>query len=39
MHIEAQIRKAQAFRKMHDRPNILLLPNAWDAVTARLFAR
>ena len=28
MHIEAQIRKAQAFRKMHDRPNILLLPNS-----------
>ena len=28
MHIEAQIRKAQAFRKMHYRPNILLLPNS-----------
>jgi 2-methylisocitrate lyase-like PEP mutase family enzyme len=39
MSIEAQIRKAQAFRKMHDRSKILVLPNAWDAVTARLFAR
>jgi 2-methylisocitrate lyase-like PEP mutase family enzyme len=39
VNIEAQIRKAQAFRKMHDRSKILVLPNAWDAVTARLFAR
>lgn len=39
MNIEAQILKAQAFRKMHDRSAILVLPNAWDAVTARLFAR
>ena len=39
MDIEAQIRKAQAFRNMHDRSNILVLPNAWDAVTARLFER
>ncbi len=39
MNIESQIRKAQAFRKMHDRSSILVLPNAWDAVTARLFVR
>jgi hypothetical protein len=39
MNSEAQIRKAQAFRKMHDRTKVLVLPNAWDAVTARLFAR
>ncbi len=39
MNIEAQIRKAQALRKMHVRPNILVLPNAWDAVTALVFAR
>ena len=39
MDIETQIRKAQAFRKMHDRSSILVLPNAWDAVTARLFER
>lgn len=39
MNIEAQILKAQAFRKMLDRSAILVLPNAWNAVTARLFAR
>src|SRR5487761_2190138 len=39
MNIEAQIVKAQAFRKMHGRSAILVLPNAWDAVTARVFAR
>jgi 2-methylisocitrate lyase-like PEP mutase family enzyme len=39
MNSEAQIGKALAFRKMHDRARILVLPNAWDAVTARLFAR
>lgn len=39
MNIEAQILKAQAFLKMHDRSAILVLPNAWDVVTARLFVR
>ena len=39
MNIDTQVRKAQAFRKMHDRSSVLVLPNAWDAVTARLFAR
>lgn len=34
-----QIEKARAFRNMHDRRRILLLPNAWDAGSARLFAR
>ncbi len=38
MDRQAQIDKAQAFRKMHDRSAILLLPNAWDAGSARLFA-
>ena len=33
-----QIEKARAFRKMHDRSGVLLLPNAWDAGSARLFA-
>lgn len=32
-----QIAKASAFRKMHQSPPALLLPNAWDAVSARLF--
>jgi len=31
--------KADAFRSMHQAPPILILPNAWDAVTARLFVR
>jgi len=39
MDLEVQIQKARALRKMHDRSDILVLPNAWDAVTARLFAR
>ena len=39
MNIKEQIRRAEAFRKMHDRSNVLVLPNAWDAITARLFAR
>ena len=39
MDIATQQRKAQAFRAMHDRTHILLLPNAWDAVGARLFAQ
>jgi 2-methylisocitrate lyase-like PEP mutase family enzyme len=29
--------KAEAFRQMHDRSRILLLPNAWDAASARIF--
>lgn len=39
MDIETQGGKARAFRRMHDRAAVLLLPNAWDAATARLFAR
>lgn len=30
--------KAGAFRKLHLGPDILVLPNAWDAATARIFA-
>ncbi len=37
MPITNQIARAQAFRKMHESPPALLLPNAWDAVSARLF--
>lgn len=32
-----QVALANAFRKMHQSPPALLLPNAWDAVSARLF--
>ncbi len=39
MHIQEQSRRAELFRGMHDRSNILVLPNAWDAITARAFAR
>jgi 2-methylisocitrate lyase-like PEP mutase family enzyme len=31
--------KADAFRSMHRLPPMLILPNAWDAVTARLFVK
>lgn len=39
MDIQTQIDRAQALRRLHDRSAILLLPNAWDAGSARLFAR
>ena len=29
--------RAAAFRKLHDRTGILVLPNAWDAASARVF--
>lgn len=32
-----QSEKAAAFRRMHDRSRLLLLPNAWDAASARVF--
>jgi 2-methylisocitrate lyase-like PEP mutase family enzyme len=31
--------KADAFRIMHHAPPLLVLPNAWDVVTARLFVK
>jgi 2-methylisocitrate lyase-like PEP mutase family enzyme len=34
---EVQKSKANAFRQMHRGPRILVLPNAWDVVSARLF--
>ncbi|CAM5577084.1 isocitrate lyase/PEP mutase family protein [Rhodanobacter lindaniclasticus] len=39
MERQTQIELAQAFRRMHDRTRVLLLPNCWDALSARLFAR
>jgi 2-methylisocitrate lyase-like PEP mutase family enzyme len=35
MSTEAQRAKANAFRAMHDRSHLLILPNAWDAMSAR----
>jgi len=29
--------KAEEFRRLHDRKNVLILPNAWDVPSARLF--
>ena len=39
MDIQTQITLAQSFRKMHDGSSVLLLPNAWDAGSAGLFAQ
>lgn len=36
MSIEAQAAKALAFQQMHLGSNILVLPNAWDAASARV---
>jgi 2-methylisocitrate lyase-like PEP mutase family enzyme len=37
MAIQNQRAKAEAFRRMHEGGLILLLPNAWDAASARIF--
>ena len=37
MTSEQQRRQADIFRKMHQAPPLLLLPNAWDAMSARAF--
>jgi 2-methylisocitrate lyase-like PEP mutase family enzyme len=36
MNLETQRAKADAFRAMHDRSKILVLPNAWDPMSARV---
>lgn len=36
---QTQIDRALAFRLMHDRQKILLLPNCWDAASARLLVQ
>ena len=36
MDMRVQAEKAEQFRKMHAGPRILALPNAWDAVSARI---
>lgn len=36
MNRDTQRAKAEAFRAMHDRSRILMLPNAWDAMSARV---
>ncbi|MGA9042554.1 MAG: isocitrate lyase/phosphoenolpyruvate mutase family protein [Terriglobales bacterium] len=37
MNPEVQKTKAATFRSIHAGPRILLLPNAWDVISARLF--
>ncbi len=39
MQKEEQVRLAEQFRSLHKGDRVLLLPNAWDAGSARLFAR
>jgi 2-methylisocitrate lyase-like PEP mutase family enzyme len=36
MDIRKQSEKAEQFRKLHHGPRMLLLPNAWDVVSARI---
>lgn len=38
MDRQLQIERAEHFRGLHDRSRVLLLPNAWDAGSARVFA-
>jgi hypothetical protein len=35
MDLNKQRKKAEAFRRMHDRSRILVLVNVWDAMSAR----
>jgi len=37
MDIATQRQKAEIFRRMHDRSRILVLPNAWDVASAKIF--
>lgn len=36
--MRTQAERAQAFRALHERPGIFIMPNPWDAGTAKLFA-
>lgn len=36
MDLAAQKNKAETFRKMHQGPDVLVLPNAWDGASARI---
>lgn len=35
--MESQAEKAEDFRRLHDRREVLVLPNAWDVPSARVF--
>jgi len=36
--MRAQAEKAQAFRALHERPGAFIIPNPWEAGTAKLLA-
>ena len=36
--MRTQAERARAFRALHERPGIFIMPNPWDAGTAKLFA-
>jgi 2-methylisocitrate lyase-like PEP mutase family enzyme len=36
--MRSQAERARAFRALHERPGIFIMPNPWDAGTAKLFA-
>ena len=36
--MRTQVEKARSFRALHERPGIFIMPNPWDAGTAKLFA-
>ncbi|HXJ09197.1 MAG TPA: isocitrate lyase/phosphoenolpyruvate mutase family protein, partial [Burkholderiales bacterium] len=36
--MRSQAEKARAFRALHERPGLFIMPNPWDAGTAKLFA-
>ncbi len=36
--MRTQAERAQSFRALHERPGIFVMPNPWDAGTAKLFA-
>jgi 2-methylisocitrate lyase-like PEP mutase family enzyme len=38
MNAAEQAHQAERFRNLHRGPSLLLLPNAWDAISARIFA-
>ena len=35
--LSTQVAKAEAFRRLHDRKEVLVLPNSWDVPSARVF--
>src|SRR2546423_9642129 len=38
LKMRTQMEKAEAFRALHERPGAFIIPNPWDAGTAKLLA-